>query len=233
MLAIVVAVAPAAVAHLRYPKLQAERWIELRLDDDPIRVGYRVGFGAKLAGELREEADANGDGEVSAAEANAAFDARTKVLLKKVRICLGDTLEAMDCRELTEEDIESREAQGWVPGPKGHLHFAWKLLPRARAADIGAIRLEDSYDVPGVDISDVSIEAPKHAPLVSAGSDERDGVSSKFTWLEARRAPGPRIVHATWQPPRRRGWIPWAAASLLVLGGAIGGWWLGARKRGS
>lgn len=218
--------APDTAAHLRFPKVKAERWIELRVSEDPIRIGYRVGFGATLAAEQRRAADRDGDFEVSAAEGNAALDARSSEVLSALSVCTGRTLNDVGCRKLERREIERVEAEGWVPGPSGHLHFTWTFRLRERAKDIGALRFEDAYEVPNVEITDVEILPPRHAALTLAGEEGRTtGVSSRFTWIEARRQPGPRVVIASWPPPARTTWgrVVFVAAAVLVLG--LG--WLG------
>lgn len=219
--------APSA-AHLRFPGVAAERWIELRLAEEPVRIGYRIGFGAKLADEVRRAADKDGDFEVSAVEGNAALDARSLELISSLRVCTGGTLADVSCRQLERRDIERVEAEGWVPGPNGHLHFTWTLELRERARDIGAIRLEDGFEVAGVEITDVQIDAPAHSALSLAGEAGRPaGVVQRFSWIEGRRAPGPRAVVAAWTPPR-----PSALGRILiplVLLGIVLAFWLGSR----
>lgn len=209
-------------SHLRFPTVKAERWIELRLAEEPIRIGYRVGFGAGLASELRKSADRDGDFQVSAAEGNAALDARTTALLGALSVCTGPTLDHVSCRRLGPRDVERVEAEGWTPGPNGHLHFSWTLRLRERAREIGAIRLEDAYDVPGVEISDVQIDPPPHAPLARAGDAAMAaGVAERFNWVERLREPGPRVVVAAWTPPKSRGRALWLAAACVAIAGLV------------
>ena len=160
-----VAVAPPGDAHLRFPAVKAERWIELRLAEEPIRIGYRIGFGAALAAEVRKRADRDGDFEISAAEGNAALDARSAELLASLSVCTGAVLEEVSCRRLSLRDIERVEAEGWAPEDSGHLHFSWTLRLGERATEIGALRFEDDYSVSGVEISDGQIARPAHAPV--------------------------------------------------------------------
>lgn len=219
-------------SHLRFPTVKAERWIELRLGEDPIRIGYRVGFGAALATELRRAADRDGDFQVSAAEGNAALDARSSALLAALSICTGRSLETVRCRRLAPRDIERVEAEGWTPGPSGHLHFAWTLRLTERASAIGALRLEDGYDVPGVEMTDVSIDRPAHVPLGRAGDGGRAaGVAERFNWVERLREPGPRVVVAEWAPPARSRAAGAAALVALAVALGLGTAWL-LRRRG-
>ena len=218
-------------AHLRFPTVKAERWIELRLGEEPIRVGYRLGFGATLATELRKAADRDGDFQVSAAECNAALDARTAALLAALSVCTGRTLDDLRCRRLTTRDIERVESEGWAPGQSGHLHFIWTFRLAERANEIGAFRLEDAYDVPGIEISDVQIDRPLHTPLARAGDGALSaGVTERFNWIERQREPGPRVVVAAWAPPLRRFSSGLMAAAALVLAAAAA-WLLSRRSR--
>lgn len=211
-------VAAPAHAHLRFPEVTAERWIELRLAEDPIRIGYRIGFGALLAADVRKAADRNGDFEISAAEGNAALDARSAELLASLSVCTGVELEKVTCRRLSPRDIERVEAEGWVPEESGHLHFSWTFRLAERATQIGAIRVEDDYAVSGVEISDVQIGRPLHAALSRAGDAQRaGGVSETFNWVERLREPGPRVVVAAWAPPRARPLGSLLIAAVVVL----------------
>lgn len=215
--------------HLRFPTLEAEKLIELRLSEEPMRIGYRVGFGAKRAAELRREADRDGDGVVSAAEGNAALDTRTASLLEAVRVCVGRSLSKATCRKLAPRDVERVEAEGWAPGPSGHLHFSWTFRLAESARDSGALRFEDAYEVPGVGITDVQITPPAHAALIRAGDAAVDaGVSERFTWIEKLRTPGPRSVVAAWPAPRES---RAAVLGLVGLGVLCLGAWLATRKR--
>ena len=210
-----VAVAPPGDAHLRFPAVKAERWLELRLAEEPIRIGYRIGFGAALAAEVRKRADRDGDFEISAAEGNAALDARSAELLASLSVCTGAVLEEVSCRRLSLRDIERVEAEGWAPEDSGHLHFSWTIRLGERATEIGALRFEDDYSVSGVEISDVQIDRPAHTPLLRAGDAGRaEGVAASFNWIERLREPGPRVVIAAWAPPRAR---PFGVLLVLVL----------------
>lgn len=217
-------------AHLRFPKVKGERLIELRLAEDPIRLGYRVGFGDSLAAQIRSRADRDGDTQVSAAEGNAALDARSAEVLAALVICTGRTPDTTTCRHFSARDIERVEAEGWVPSQSGHLHFAWTLRLKERANEIGAIRLEDAYEVPGIELTDVEISAPPHTPLLRAGDGAvASGVAQRFTWIERVREPGPRIVVASYAPPKptRKRFL--LAAGLLALAGAMA--WVFLRQR--
>jgi hypothetical protein len=217
-------------AHLRFPAVRAERWLELRLGEDPIRIGYRLGFGAALAKEQRKAADRDGDGEVSAAEGNAALDAKTLELLGGLRVCTGDSLEQLDCQQLRQPDVELVEAEGWIPGPTGHLHFAWTLRLRTGARKLGAIRIEDGWETPGVEITEVSIQSPPERPLTRAGEgDSPDGTRLEFTWIEARRGSGPRVVAASWPKESDRVWPLLVIAGALIVAGTSS--WYRAHKR--
>jgi hypothetical protein len=221
--------AASALAHLRFPAVRAERWIELRLDQDPIRIDYRIGYGAALAKEHRKIADSDGDGEVSAAEGNAALDSRTAELLEGLRICTGDTVEQLECRALRPPEVELVEAEGWIPGPSGHLHFGWTLRLPSGAHKLGAIRIEDGWDAPGVEITDVRIEPPPAIALTSAGEGTSpEGVHTRFTWIEAR-GPEARVVSASWPKPAASRWPLLAIAGALILGGSLS-WYRAHRK---
>lgn len=222
-------VTAAAGAHLKFPALQAERWIELRLDQEPIRVTYRIGLGPKLADVERQRADRDGDHQVSAAEGNAALDARSDELVRQLRVCSGPSLSASSCRVIERREIETVEVDGWSPSPSRHLHFTWTLMLRERARELGAIRLEDSYEVPGVEITEVEIRPPAHAALSLAGEGGRaQGVTERFTWIEARRAPGPRSIIAAWPAPTARSW---RAILVLLAGVAAALAWVVWRRR--
>lgn len=222
----------AAHAHLRFPGVRAERWIDVRLDETPIAIGYRVGFSAPLAKEERRRADRNGDGEVSAAEGNAALDGHTDALLAALQVCSGRTLDALECRALERRDVELVEADGWIPGPQGHLHFAWTLRLGHAAADLGALRVVDGWQIPSVEITDVRIRPPPDTALTSAGEGgQPSGVATGFNWIEARRGPGPREVVATWPARAGRSWLGVAAGGALLLAGAA--LWLRSRRRPS
>jgi hypothetical protein len=219
-----------AAAHLRFPTVRAERWIELRLDESPIRIGYRVGFGTELAKAARRAADRDSDGEVSVVEGNAALDDKTAELLSRVRVCVGRTLSEVECRPLSRRDVEQVEAEGWVPGPSGHLHFAWTLRLASDAADLGALRFEDAWEVAGVEITDVRIKPPRGAALTRAGEgDEPNDVASGFTWIEARRGAGPRVVAAAWPPQAHPSWPLLGLALASTLIGIVA--WLRARRK--
>lgn len=204
-----------ASAHLVFPSLKGERWIIVRLDQDPIRIQYRIGRGMELARPVRRAADTNGDFEVSATEGNAALDARSKQLLARLEVCTGRTLQKVQCTHLASRDIERVEADGWTPGVTGHLVFTWTLRLHQRADQIGALRLEDSYPAEGVEITEVRIHAPRGKHLRVAGDGRATGVRAQFGWTEQNRPPGPRVVVAEWPPPRR-------ARGLFALGIAVG-----------
>lgn len=226
----VIVASGAASAHMRFPAVRAERWIDLRLDESPIRIGYRIGLGAELAKSERKAADRDGDGEVSAAEGNAALDRKTQELSSHVRICTGRAEADIACRQLERRDVEQVEVDGWVPDAAGHLHFSWTLRLSEDAGALGAIRLEDGWDVAGVEVTDVRIVAPRHAALVRAGEGQSPaGVASAFTWIEARRGGGPRVVAAAWPPkPRSRGVLIGLALASLAIGVFV---WVRSRRR--
>lgn len=211
-------VAAPALSHLVFPSLKGERWIILRLDEHPIRIEYRIGRGMDLARPIRRAADKNGDFDVSSAEGNAALDARSKVLLSRLRVCTGRTLKDLHCRHLARRDIERVEADGWTPGPTGHLVFTWILRLHQSAGSIGALRVEDSYSAPGVEISEVRIHPPPGKHLIRAGDGRTAGVTTQFGWTESNRPPGPRVVVAEWPPPPRRiaVWIALGIGALLI-----------------
>lgn len=218
-------------AHIPIPTLKGDRLVELRLDEDPIRIGYRLGFGATLAAAERKAADADGDGAVSAAEGNARLDARTDELLAALVVCTGQKLDALDCKKLDRTAVERVAAEGWDPEPNGHLHLSWTLELRTRSSEIGAIRVEDGWDLSGIEVSDVAFAAPRHAPLELAGEADRpSGVAERISFIEQRRAPGPRTVIAVWPAPRpsprRKIAVLLAIAALL----AAGGFWASRRR---
>jgi LPXTG-motif cell wall-anchored protein len=154
---------------------------------------------------------------VSTAEGNAALDARSGELLQQLEVCTGDSIDDLACRKLDRRQIELVEAQGWIPDASGHLHFAWTLRLDVATSQIGAIRLVDSYEVGGIEMTDVEIVPPDDLELLAAGGEDRPGgVSRSFTWAEARRPPGPRVVTASWPPPEMP-WLAIAGAALLLL----------------
>lgn len=222
----VVCVPLAAAGHLRFPKLAAERWIEFRLDETPMRIGYRIGLGATLAQQARRGADLDGDAEVSAAEGNRALDQHSARLLASLRVCEGRSLDQLTCRSFRSDEVERVEADGWKPSPAGHLHFAWTLRLRHSADEVGAVRLIDDFEVPGVAITDVEIRRPRHTALVAAGEGEHPvGVSTQLVLLEARRSPGPRVLSASWPAPPSTNWRGVAALAALVLALAAAASW--------
>ncbi len=229
MLALGLLWAAGAAAHLLFPSLKGERFIVVRLDEDPIRIEYRLGRGMDLARPIRRAADTDGDFEVSAAEGNAALDARSKVLLAHLKVCTGRTLADLRCGHLAVRDIERVEADGWTPGATGHLVFSWTLRLHQSAARIGALRLEDTYAAPGVQISQVTIHPPVGKRLLVAGDGRAKGVTAQFGWTESNRPPGPRVVVAEWPPPPR------STGSLVMLGLgaliALGLWGVWRRRR--
>lgn len=183
----------------------------------------------ELSRPIRRAADTNGDFEVSAAEGNAALDARSKVLLAHLKICTGRTLADLHCGHLAVRDIERVEADGWTPGPTGHLVFYWTLRLHQSADQIGALRIEDTYAAPGIEISEATIDPPAGKRLLVAGDGRTKGVTAQFGWTEANRPPGPRVVVAEWPPPPRR------TGSLVMLGLAaliaLGLWGVWSRRR--
>jgi hypothetical protein len=228
--AVLILTSSVAAAHLRFPTVRAERWLELRLDETPIRIGYRVGFGVELAKSERRAADRDGDGEVNVVEGNAALDGKTAELLRHVQICTGRSLDELSCRAFERHDVELVEADGWVPDANGHLHFAWTLRLADDAGDLGALRLVDGWDVAGVEISDVSIRPPGGIELTSAGEgDHPTGVAKSFTWIEARRGAGPRVVAAAWPHTPRPSWPLLGLAAASMLAGVVV--WLRARQK--
>lgn len=184
----------------------------LRLDEKPIRIEYRVGRGIELSTPIRRAADTNGDFDVSTAEGNAALDARSRVLLAHLRVCTGRTLKQLHCGHLGQQDIERVEADGWVPGATGHLVFSWVLKLHQSVDQIGAVRLEDSYAAPGIEITNVRIRPPPGKKLLRAGDGRTTGVHTQFGWTASNRPSGPRIVVAEWPPPSRK------AQRVVLLG---------------
>ena len=182
-----------------------------------------------MAGAERQRADRDGDHQVSAAEGNAALDARSGDLIRALQICTGSSLTELTCRALEQREIESVEADGWTPSLDGHLNFTWTFALRERAPELGAVRLQDAYEVPGVEITEVQIRPPVHAALTLAGEGDRArGVTERFTWLEARRAPGPRSIVATWLAPAPRSWRGIAALFAVFVATVA---WIAWRRR--
>lgn len=215
-------------AHLRFPTVKAERFLQLRLNEDPLRIGYRIGLGTERAAEQRLLADADHDGKVDTLEGNAALDRHTDVFLGQLEVCTGPRLDALSCKHLERRNVELVAAEGWSPDDDAaHLHFSWTLRLDQRATDIGAIRVSDSYDESfGVEMTDVEIDSPAHAKLTLAGEGGRtSGLATRFSWIEARRTPGPRIAIAAWPEPQR------STRNLVVIGaaatafGALAWWW--------
>ncbi len=170
----------------------------LRLDEKPIRIEYRVGRGIELSTPIRRAADTNGDFDVSTAEGNAALDARSRVLLAHLRVCTGRTLKQLHCGHLGQQDIERVEADGWVPGATGHLVFSWVLKLHQSVDQIGAVRLEDSYAAPGIEITDV--------PHPSAARQE---AAAGWRWAHDRCAHPVRLdgVESSVRPAHRGGGV--------------------------
>jgi hypothetical protein len=225
---LVLALVVPAAAHLRFPTVKAERFVELRLNEAPIRIGYRIGLGTERAAEERKLADADHDGTVDTLEGNAALDRHTDVLLGQLEVCTGPRHDALTCKHLERRNVELVAAEGWTPDDDAaHLHFVWTLRLDQRATDIGAIRVSDSYDESfGVEMTDVEIEAPTHAKLTLAGEAGRtSGLATRFTWIEARRTPGPRVAIAAWpEPPRSTRRLVVIAAAATAFGG-LAWWW--------
>jgi hypothetical protein len=221
--------AAAASAHLEGQTAKAERTIELRLDESPIRVRYRIGLDPEAAAGERKRADRDGDGVVSSAEGNARLDARSAELLRALRVCTGRTFEDLACRELSSRQISLVEADGWSTGPTGHLHLAWTFTLGMAAAELGALRLEDAVHMPEIELTDVRIQPPRERTLLAAGEGRTpSGVTQRLTWIEARRGQGPRIVSAAWPPPERRWPAAVAVATLAAAGGLL--YWTARRK---
>lgn len=214
--------APPLAAHLRFPELPAERSVELRIDGDAARVVYRIAFAARLAAAERRLADRDGDGEVSAAEGNAALDARTAALLPALRLCAGRTRGDVSCRAAEARDVERAEGEGWQARGVDHLQLQWTLRFRERPADVGALRFEDDDATPGAAITEVEIEGDPGRPLLVAGDGQREsGVSRGFTWVESNRGPGPRVVHASWSPPARLPRWAFLVVAVTAAAGAV------------
>jgi hypothetical protein len=221
------AVTGSALAHGGVPNAKAERSLDVVLREDGIRIAYRIGYGERLAAEQRRLADRNADFEVAVTEGTTELDARTAALLHGLNVCTGPTLERVECRKLQGTDVERVAAEGWVPGPSPHLHFEWTLKLPESTKSVGALRIEDAYEVAGVQVSDVRIDAAPGLALTRAGdgSAETKAVSRQFAWSEARRAPGPRVTIVEWQtPPQSAALI--AGASLVAVLGLILAIWL-------
>lgn len=210
------ALASAATAHLVFPDVRGERIVEVYLDRDPVLVDYRVSLGLDAAVPVRRAADTNGDFDISAAEGNAALDARTRALLAQLQFCTGRTLDDVTCRHPAPGDVERMGAQGWVPGPAGDIHFLWTFALHVSARSIGAIRIVDASREPGVEITEARITPPPGVKLLVAGDGHASGVARRFTWIEAKRPPGPRVIEAAWPPPRRAHWL--LLGAILVAG---------------
>lgn len=185
-----------------------------------MRVSYHIGFGFEEASVVRRRADRDGDGAVSAAEGNSWADAWTRDLVGALVVCLGPNADDVKCSSPPLDAVPGRRVQGWVPDGPGHLHFEWTVVLGVAASDVGAVRVEDEWEPGGVTISDVTIAAPRHTPLLSAGVEGQAGVSTELTWIEARREPGPRVIHATWQAPAAAPWARLAVGAAVAAGGA-------------
>jgi hypothetical protein len=186
-------------AHLRFPKSKGERTVVLDLSGASAQLQYRIGFGTAMADAERKRADRDGDVVVGALESNAAMDEKTAALLRSVSICTGNQRDALTCRRLDKRDMMRMESEGWVPGPTRHLHITWTFDLRVAPTSIGAVIVEDDAQVPGLEITDVTIKAPIHAALTEAGdADKPGGITTQFTWIESARARGPRRIVAVW-----------------------------------
>ena len=191
-----------ADAHREFPELSGERAIELRLDQQPIRIVYRLSLGPALAEAERRNADQDRNGAVSPIEESSRLDRRTRALLEGLRACLGKSLDELACRALERAQVERVEAQGFVPEASRDLHLSWTFELDRSAAEIGALRFEDALSEEGIAITDVRIAPPEAHPLtLAADSRSPNGVASEFTWIEATRPRGPRVVVAAWPPP--------------------------------
>jgi hypothetical protein len=221
-----------ALAHLRFPALKAERVVELRLDEAPIRLHYAIAFGPELANTERRNADADRDLVVSAAEGSAALDARSASLLRALRVCKGDRLDALECSELSPRQVELVAAEGWNAAPASDLHFDWTFNLAESAESIGALRIEDAFEIPGVEITEARIEPPRARALQVAGEGSApQGVTRRLSWIEARRGSGARILSAAWPLPSRR-WVTLAIVAAVVALAALL-YWQTRRERAS
>jgi hypothetical protein len=208
-------------AHLKFPEFTAERAVELHLEERPIRIDYRLSFGPALAADERRKADRDRDGRLSSIEEKERLDQRTRELGAGLRVCLGRSLDELECRPLAPSQIERIEASGWRAEGPGDFHVAWTLRLDRSAADIGALRFEDAFEVEGVAITDVRITPPEGRPLLlAADARSPSGVAKEFTWIEKTRPPGPRVVLVAWAPPAALS-RPALFAALAVAGAGL------------
>ncbi|MEB2313246.1 MAG: hypothetical protein OZ921_12495 [Sorangiineae bacterium] len=210
----ILAITSATAAHLAFPDVRGERLVELRLDRDPVQLEYRLGFGPEAAAEARRAADADGDLRVSAAEGARALDARTARLLATLTICAGASLEELACRKLALTDVARVAAEGWEPGPPGDLHLAWTLELGVSPGQVGALRVSDASHEPDVELTEVSFQPPEGRALDLAGELGTRAVARRLTWIEASRAPGPRVVVVA--RPLAPSRAPWILSGLAV-----------------
>lgn len=189
---------------------------------------YRLGFGVERADAERKLADRDGDFQVSTLEANDRLDRRTAELVASMSVCSGRTREALSCRPLKPSEVVRVEAEGWSPGPTGHLHITWRLELADRPARIGAFELQDGYSVDGVDVTDVTIAPPAGATPLAAGdpAGTLGTPTLRWTWVEANRPAGPRRVLVTWPPPSKPLDRALLGVAALAIAGLLFGLWL-------
>ena len=156
---------------------------------------------------------------IGPSEANDALDARSLELLASLRVCSGDSLDErnLECKKLERQDIELLEADGWSPSTDAHLHFTWTFKLGFSVDQVSALRLEDRDPTPGVVTSEVVIAAPPTQPLIVAGDGAHSGgLTRDFNWIEAGRAPGPRVVVARWQTSKGPRWAAVVGVTVMV-----------------
>lgn len=189
---------------------------------------YRLGFGVDRANTERKLADRDGDFQVSTLEANARLDRRTAELVAATSVCVGRTRDALSCRPLKPSEVVRVEAEGWSPGPTGHLHITWRLELTERPARLGAFELQDGYSVEGVDVTDVTITPPAGVTPLAAGdpAGKLGAATLRWTWVEANRPAGPRRVLVTWPPPREALDRLLLGVAALAIAGLLFGLWL-------
>ncbi len=215
--------ASSARAHTGHPELRGERFVRVALDgglDGALPSGmaglsYALVPGPRGAAAERERADLDGDGHVSALEGNAALDRLGHELLAHLTICRGRTLDRLACHAPEPRDVARASATTWGGDEGAPLALAWVVALRLDDDD-AAVRIDDTWERPEVEATNVTLSAPAGRPLVRAGAADAPGVNTEFTWVDNVRAGRPRSIVAAWKPrpPRLLG-------PALVIAGAL------------